>query len=316
MEKIVSCIGVGNIGRAWAIAFSRGGCRVKLFDLDDANLKRSLSMIEDSLTDLQEAGLIKDKEPLLAHMEICSSMEDAIQGVDHVQESVIENLDVKRQIFSNMDALAASHTVLASSSSEFMSSQFVGDTANPERCLIAYPFNPPYLIPLVELSGHAGTDDAVLDRTRSLLTHIGMAPVTVKKEIKAFLLNRLQAAVVCEALHLVGEGYCTAEDLDRAMTQGLAVRWAFMGPFMTGHLNASGGYRQYMRIFGDTFKRMGADLNVTYPFGFDLTDAISDVMEKTIPTERIAEGQRWRDRRLAALAGHLARAEPFQGEGE
>ena len=192
-----------------------------------------------------------------------------------------------------------------------MSSEFVGDFPGAERCLIAHPFNPPYLIPVVEISGHAGTSAVAIDHTRRLLEEIGMSPVVVKKEIKVLLLNRLQAAVVGEALRLVGEGYCSAEDLDRAMSDGIGLRWAFMGPFCTGHLNSSGGYRQYMRTFGGTFRRMCADVNVTYPFDNELIDAVSDSMEKTIPLDRVDEGQRWRDQRLIALLKHKAAAADF-----
>ncbi|MEM1114587.1 MAG: 3-hydroxyacyl-CoA dehydrogenase [Pseudomonadota bacterium] len=304
MDTQVACIGVGNVGRAWAIAFARGGHRVRLFDTEQTALERSLVQIATSLDDLQSALLVDDADAILARIDTCASMEQALTGTDHVQESVIEDIEIKRQLFAEMDALAAPGCVLASSSSEFMSSEFVGDTKNPQRCLVAHPFNPPHLIPLVEICGHPGTDPSVVQRTRELFERIGMSPVVVNREVKAFLLNRLQAAVVGEAMHLVGEGYCSAEDLDRAMSDGLGLRWSFMGPFMTGHLNASGGYREYMRTFGDTYRRMCADLSTNYPFDLQLIDRVSGDMEKTFPADRIAEGQRWRDQRLIDLLRH------------
>lgn len=314
MAKNVACIGVGNIGRAWAIAFARGGCTVRLFDAVPESLAGSLDMIRQSLADLVGADLVEDADSVMARISVSSSAEEAVIGADHVQESAIENLDLKQKLFGELDAICAPETVIATSSSEFMSSQLIKNVRHQERVLVAHPFNPPYLIPLVELSGHSGTSAEVIERSRALFESIGMAPVVVKKEIKAFLLNRLQAAVVAESLYLVGNGYCSAQDLDRAMTNGLALRWSFIGPFMTGHLNASGGYRDYMRDdgYGGTYRRMIADLANETTWDYSLPVAVSQEMEQTIPTADVAKGQRWRDRRLMALLKHKRDAEEFQ----
>jgi L-gulonate 3-dehydrogenase len=311
-QPIVSCIGVGNIGKAWAIAFARGGCRVQVFDSSAKMQAESLEALKVNLADLETAGLIDSATAIEKRIIPCKTLEQALEGAQHVQESIREDLDLKIEIFAKLDSLTPRDVVLASSSSEFMSSQFIGKVKHFERCLVAHPFNPPYLIPLVEISGHPGTSPHCIARTRQLLEDIGMSPVVVSKEIKAFLLNRLQAAVVSEALFLVGEGYCSAEDLDRAMADGLGLRWAFMGPFMTGHLNSSGGYRQYMRDFGDTYRRMTADLRKDYAWQVELADKISDEMEKTVSQERVRDGQRWRDRRLMELLKHKRAAEKFR----
>ncbi|MEO1017860.1 MAG: 3-hydroxyacyl-CoA dehydrogenase [Pseudomonadota bacterium] len=309
--KTVACIGVGNVGRAWAIAFARGGCRTRLYDAQPGSVERSLEQMEANLVDLQSAGLIEDRQELKDHLIVCDSLEAAVDGADYVQESIKEDLTLKKEIFATLDHTASVDTILASSTSEFMSSQFAMVANAPERCLVAHPFNPPYLIPLVELSGHSMTSADTIDRARAFLEEIGMSPVVVQKEIKAFLLNRLQAAVVSEALFLVGEGYCTATDLDRAMTDGLGLRWAFMGPFMTGHLNASGGYSEYMRNYGDTFRRMIDDLNPDYKWSLDLVDSIHAEMTDTVATDRVADGQAWRDRRLMAALNVRRAAEQF-----
>ncbi|MGL5838964.1 MAG: 3-hydroxyacyl-CoA dehydrogenase NAD-binding domain-containing protein [Sphingorhabdus sp.] len=305
-ERVIACVGVGNIGRAWAIAFARGGCIVRLYDSNAEALSRSTDLIAKSVADLAAAEMIDNADQLLARISICQSVEETLDGADHVQESIVENLELKIRVFGELDALADPRTILATSSSEFMSSQIIGEVKHTERVLVAHPFNPPYLIPLVEISGHEGTDPQAIQGTRDLLEGIGMAPVVVKKEIKAFLLNRLQAAVVAESLYLVGNGYCSAEDLDRAMTNGLALRWAFIGPFMTGHLNASGGYRDYMRDdgYGGTYRRMISDLANASDWDYALPVAVSEEMERTIPTAEIADGQRWRDKRLMALLKH------------
>jgi L-gulonate 3-dehydrogenase len=312
MVDTIACVGFGNIGRAWAIAFARGGCNVQIFDSAARVQAESLKALEANLADLEVSGLIDSAAIVRSRMRPCDSLATALRGASYVQESVREDLALKIEVFAELDALAPPDVILASSSSEFMSSQFIGRVQHAERCLVAHPFNPPYLIPLVEISGHSGTSPQAVAGARALLEQIGMSPVVVAKEIKAFLLNRLQAAVVSEALYLVGEGYCTADDLDRAMSDGLGLRWAFMGPFMTGHLNSSGGYRQYMRDYGDTYRRMTADLRKDYPWPVELADSISSEMEKTVPRERVRDGQRWRDRRLMELLKHKRDAEKFR----
>ncbi|MEO0419439.1 MAG: 3-hydroxyacyl-CoA dehydrogenase [Pseudomonadota bacterium] len=312
----IACIGVGNIGRAWAISFARGGCDVRLYDNDSGNLERSLKHIAASLRDLAEAGLIDDPALIERRITMVSDLKDAVSGCTYIQECIVENLGVKQKLFEELDILCSPETIIASSSSEFMASQLIARVKNEARVLVAHPFNPPYLIPLVEIAGHSATSDDVIMRTRVLLESIGMSPVVVRKEIKAFLLNRLQAAVVAEALHLVGEGYCSATDLDRAMSEGLGLRWAFMGPFQTGHLNASGGYRDYMRddSYGGTFRRMIGDLDINSDWHYSLPEAISTEMEQKIPINEIADGQRWRDKRLMALLKHKASERDYGGD--
>ncbi|QLC23934.1 3-hydroxyacyl-CoA dehydrogenase [Parasphingopyxis algicola] len=310
----VACVGVGNIGRAWAISFARGGCNVRLYDTNSDNLERSLAHIAASLRDLADANLIDDPAAIGERISALSNLDEAVSECAHVQECIVENLAIKQAFFAELDSLCDPDTIIASSSSEFMASQLIEQVENSARVLVAHPFNPPYLIPLVEIAGHPGTADDAIASTRNLLEAIGMSPVVVKKEIKAFLLNRLQAAVVAEALHLVGEGYCSATDLDRAMSDGLGLRWAFMGPFQTGHLNASGGYRDYMRddSYGGTFRRMIGDLATRNDWPYGLAEDISAEMEQLIPTDEIIDGQRWRDKRLMALLKHKA-AQPDYG---
>ncbi len=302
--ETVACIGVGNIGRAWAIAFARGGKSVRLFDASSEVLEGALDIIQTNAADLETASMIDSANQLMARITVSSSLEDAVNGAGYVQESIKEDIALKTMIFAELDAAAGSDTILASSSSEFMSSQFISEAQNPERCLVAHPFNPPSVIPLVEICGHPGTDPAVIQKTRDLFENIEMSPVVINKEIKAFLLNRLQAAVVGEALYLVGAGYCSASDLDRAMTDGLGLRWAFMGPFRTGHLNASGGYAEYMRTYGDTFRRMIDDLQLDQGFDLELIDQVAAEMEETVPADEVPMAQRWRDQRLMELIKH------------
>ncbi|MEM9287904.1 MAG: 3-hydroxyacyl-CoA dehydrogenase [Pseudomonadota bacterium] len=310
----LACVGAGNVGRAWAIAFARGGHTVRLYDRDADAVQQALALIGENVDDLKSAGLVGEDDVLLDRITIAPSLAVAVDGAVHVQESVKEDLSIKCAVFEEIDSLAPPDVVIASSSSAFLSSKFVGGTQHPSRCLVAHPFNPPYLIPLVELCGHPGTDPDLLERTQALMVSSGMSPIVLKKEIKAFLLNRLQSAVLSEAMFLVGEGYCSAEDLDRAMSDGLGLRWSFMGPFMTGHLNASGGFRDYVRLLGDAFQSTSKELCRDYDWSPALVDTVANAMEAKIPADRVSQGQRWRDRRLMAQRLHKRSQPGFTDE--
>ena len=172
--------------------------------------------------------------------------------------------------------------------------------------------NPPYLIPLVELCPAPQTADSVLTTVDALLTDCGMATIRLKKEVSGFLLNRLQAAVLGEAYHLVSEGYCSSADIDRVMTEGLARRWSFIGPLMTGHLNASEGYQQFIDLLGPTWEKLISSMRTRTDMSDALIAQIVADMCDQVPVSEIAAAQAWRDRRLMALARHLEDQPGFQ----
>jgi 3-hydroxyacyl-CoA dehydrogenase len=167
--------------------------------------------------------------------------------------------------------------------------------------LVAHPVNPPSFIPLVELCGTPKTSRATLDVACHLLSAAGMKPITLKKEIDGFILNRLQYTLVAEALHLVGEGYCSAADVDRVMTDGLALRWAFLGPFAVAHLNAVDGFQGFVDRLGPMMRHMGEDARTTYGWTTEQIAHIHGELIETQPVADIADLQRDRDRSILAL---------------
>lgn len=244
----IACVGVGVIGAGWAAAFARAGHTVRLYDADASVLGTAAARIGDILDNLN-AGASR------AHLSVVDDLAQAINDCDHVQESIVEDLESKRILFARLDSLTTAGTTLGSSTSEFAGSRFMNVERAPERCLVVHPTNPPYLVPLVELCPTESTAPSVINRTETLLRECGLSPVRIHREVAGFVLNRLQAAVIAESLHLVAEGVISAMDLDRVMADGLGRRWAFMGPFLTGHLNAKAGYRQYMRQYGAGYRR-------------------------------------------------------------
>jgi 3-hydroxyacyl-CoA dehydrogenase len=306
MQKIIACIGAGNVGRAWAIVFARAGHTVRLFDADPTTVpQRALPAIDISLADLVVAGLLPEAASVRARIQACSTLEHALEDADHIQESASENLAIKTELFSAIDALAAPAAIIASSTSAIPGSKLFEHLPGRSRCLVAHPVNPPYLIPLVELCPTPWTDPQVVARCRQFMADCGQQPVALKREITGFLLNRLQFALAGEALHLVGEGYCTTEDIDLVMTAGLARRWAFIGPFEVGHLNATAGYAGFMQGLGDMVRSVAADVQPDYPWDAALVERIHARLSARTPVEAVPERQAWRDRQLMAVARFL-----------
>lgn len=296
-----ACIGSGNVGRAWAVVFAGAGHDVALHDSDPAQVQRALPMIRRTLEQLAAAGrLTGTPAAALARIHPAATLAEAVIGAAHVQESVREEVEIKRRVVAQIADHAPLDAIIASSTSALPGSAFLTHIAHPERALVAHPVNPPSLIPLVELCGSGRTDDAALAGCRDFMTQVGMKPVTLRKEIDGFLLNRLQYALVAEALHLVGEGYCSAEDIDTVMTQGLALRWLSIGPFETAHLNATGGYAGFVDQFGAMMRKMGSDARTDYDWSAELVARIHEGLAARVPVASIPERQAWRDGRILA----------------
>lgn len=299
---IVACIGAGNVGRAWAIVFARAGHTVRLFDADPATVtSRALPAIQRNVSDLLEHGLVSETA-FVTRIEAAASLEAALDGATHVQESAWENIDAKRKLFAELDRLSLPDAVIASSTSAIQPSAFLGDIPGRARCLVAHPVNPPYLIPLVELCASEWTSATTIDRCEAFMTQCGQKPIRVRREIEGFILNRLQFALVGEALHLVGNGYCSVADVDAVLTEGLARRWSFIGPFEVGHLNATAGYRGFMDGLGGMVRGVTRDLQVDYAWDAALVERIHAELAARTPVERVPERQAWRDRKLMQVA--------------
>ncbi len=305
MEKI-AIVGAGLVGRAWAIVFARAGYPVMLYDTNPDTVGRSLETVESSLKDLAEFGLIAETPSVIrARMSIAKSLEEVLAGAAYAQESTLENVDIKKQIFADMDAVAAPNTILASSTSTFMTSAFATEVKGRHRCLVAHPVNPPYLIPLVEVSPAAFTAPDVAKRTYDLMEAVGQKPIMMNKETQGFILNRLQWALMAEAYRLVDDGYVGVEDLDKCLKDGLGLRWSFIGPFEVGDLNAPGGIADYSRRFGPMIYEMDrSEQSNARPWSDELLAKIEKERRQYMQVSDIGARSKWRDRRLMGLMAH------------
>lgn len=300
----VVCIGAGTIGRGWACAFLGEGHHVVLVDHELSALQAAEREIARTLGLLKSCG--DAAAELLKSLTATTDLRSALDGADYVQESIVEDVSAKRTLFIQLDKLCAENVVVGSSTSAIAGSDFMGGLRISPRCLVVHPTNPPYLVPLVELCASPWTSEQTLAQTESLLKQMGKTPVRINRELPGYVLNRLQAAVVGEALHLIGKGFISPEDLDKVMTDGLGFRWCIAGPFLTGHLNAPAGYLDYMTRYGHLYQDLIRQLHIDYAWTKQDIAKADEMVRQSTGECAIDELQDWRDRSLRTLGPLLA----------
>ena len=313
MERI-ALVGGGLIGQAWAIVFGRAGHEVMLYDAEPAALKRARDAIAARLADLASFRLVDDPHAILGRIGYATGLAEALDGAAHIQESAPELVEVKRELYAELDRLAAPDAILASSTSGIPASAFTEHVAGRHRCLVAHPINPPFVTPLVELCPAPWTDSAVVDRTHDLMTRVGQAPIRLNKEVQGFVANRMQAALLGAALRMVADGVASAADIDTAIKHGIGLRWSFMGPLETIDLNAPGGIADYLRRYGPLYQAIEGEHGPLEWTGDALLRQVDAERRAVLPSEGLAERSAWRDRRLMALAAQKREAAAHIGE--
>jgi L-gulonate 3-dehydrogenase len=302
----VAVIGAGLIGRAWSIVFARAGFQVNLWDQFPQQTTLALTFIADRLPELRTAGLLADEpEAVRARIQPKQSFWEAVRDVEYIQENGPERVDIKTGVFTELERAARPDAVIASSSSGIPASAFTEHLQTRQRCLIAHPVNPPYLVPLVEICPSPWTDPEITQRTRDIMVKAGQVPATVKKEIEGFALNRLQGALLAEAFRLLADDVLSPTDLDALVKHGLGLRWSFMGPLETIDLNAPGGLADYCSRYGPLYATMQEQMK---PLAWDaaLVDRLHTARRAELPVNMQPVRQEWRDRRLMALLAHKA----------
>ena len=300
----VGIVGVGLVGRAWANVFARAGWEVALYDAHAATREAAPDLIRDALHDLAGHGLVDDPDAAAARITAVDSLAAAVDGVELVQESGPETVEAKTALFSELDRAAPRTAILASSSSAIVASRFTEALEGRDRCLIAHPVNPPHVVPIVELCGAPWTSQDVVGRAREIYDSVGQVTIEVKKEVDGFILNRLQAVLLSEALRLVRDGYCSSKDLDKTIAHGLGLRWSFMGPFETIELNAPGGIADYCSRFGESFYGLSSVEVTPELWSREGVEELVADWGSALSPEEIQRKSRWRDERLAALVAH------------
>jgi 3-hydroxyacyl-CoA dehydrogenase len=245
----VAIIGTGVIGASWAALFLAKGLDVVATDIApdaEASLKR---FVDAAWPALERLGLAHGASPL--RLAFTADLPEAVKGVDLVQENGPERIEFKKKLYGQLDELLPSDVIIASSSSGLTMSEIQsGCPFHPERCVIAHPFNPPHLIPLVEIVGGAKTSEETIKRASGFYTALGKRTVRLHKEVPGHVANRLQAALSREVYHLVGEGVVSVADVDTAVCWGPGLRWGIMGQVLLNHLGGGqGGMEHFLKQF-------------------------------------------------------------------
>lgn len=258
-----AALGGGVIGASWAALFLAAGRSVALFDPAPGAEYHVRRYVESAWPTLLELGLADQGDP--DQISFHSDPSTAVDGAGFVQESVPEQLEVKHELFAEIEPALAADAIVASSASGLTLTEMQIGWANPDRFVLGHPFNPPHLIPLVEVLGNGRTGAGVVEQARAFYESVGKVTIEVKREVPGHVANRLQAALWREAIHLISEGIASVDDVDTAVWAGPGLRWAAMGPTMLFHLGAGeGGLTSFCQRYSESFNRWWDDLGTPH----------------------------------------------------
>ena len=295
-----ACIGGGVIGGGWAARFVLNGVDVAVHDPDPETGRKASEVLDNA--ERVFARLFGDARPARGALRVARSIGEAVEGAGFIQESVPERLDLKRAVLAEVDAAAAPEVVIGSSTSGLLPSDMQRDLAHPGRLLVGHPFNPVYLLPLVEIVGGRATSAAAVGRAREVYASLGMKPVVVAKEIDAFIGDRLQEALWREALWLVHDGVATVEEIDDVIRYSFGLRWAQMGIFQVYRVaGGEAGMRHFMAQFGPCLEWPWTKLTDVPDLDDALVEKIAGQSDAQAAGRSVRELERIRDDNLAGI---------------
>ncbi|MFK4259594.1 3-hydroxyacyl-CoA dehydrogenase NAD-binding domain-containing protein [Agrobacterium tumefaciens] len=245
--RTVAIIGAGLIGGSWAAFFLSRGLKVRVYDPDVSGEPRLREVVDNALADLAQLGPIHRPDP--GDLLFSGDLQVVLEGCDYVQENAPEKLPLKQELLRDICRLTAADVVIGSSTSSFRPGELQEESgADAQRILVAHPFNPPHLLPLVELVAGPRTSSLAQDAAWRFFERLGKAPIRIIREAPGHVANRMTAALWREAVSIVAEGIASVEDVDRAIRYGPGLRWAVDGPHMLYHLGGGpGGIEAYLR---------------------------------------------------------------------
>lgn len=300
-DASIAVVGAGVIGASWAALFLSAGHRVRVYDPATETGSRVTAFIADAWPTL--AHIRRVVEGWEQRLSFHASPTEAVAGAAFVQESLPERLPIKHEVYRAFESSLQSNAIVATSSSGLLLSDMQRAWRDCSRFILGHPFNPPHLIPLVELLGNTKTADGVLDASAAFYTSLGKVPIMVNKEVPGHVANRLQAALWREAINLVVSGVASVTDVDKAITAGPGLRWAIMGPHMLFNLGGGdGGMRDFCQRYRDPFHTWWESLGAPL-----LTDEVRDTLVQGVDAEAggrtIADLAKERDKKLVNLLG-------------
>lgn len=303
----VAALGGGLIGRSWVALFLAAGKSVTVFDPDPATETRIKGAIETSWPVLRELGLARS-DGFDGDLVVVDDPRAAVDGADFVQESIPERIALKHELYRSIEPVLGPGAVVATSASGLTLTELQSGWRDPARFVLGHPFNPPHLIPLVEVMGNDRTAPGVVDWTRRFYESVGKVTIEVRREVPGHVANRLQAALWREAIHLVNEGVASVTDIDTAVSSGPGLRWAVMGPTLLFHLGGDdGGLAAFCQRYGGSFNRWWDDLGTLH-----LDDETAQRLADGLSAAQLPEIEALaadRDRLLTAVVAATHRAQ-------
>ena len=303
--KRVGVVGCGTIGCGWATFFAMKGLETRLYDQQPASLEKAYEKVKQNLQTLIGLGEINQAQAdkAIENIYIGKSMEDALEGVTFVQESIYEDYDAKKALFKELDQILDESVIIATSSSGLLMTEIQTAVERfPERCLIGHPINPVFLVPLVEIVPGKQTKPEYMVTTRAFYESIGKVPVTLKKEVPGYLENRLTAALYREAIDLAINDVASVEDIDKTIWAGPGLRYALMGPLLIYHLGGGeGGTRYFIDHLGTALTQWWEDMNTWTKIPEGAADILEKGVEEAMKNKSISDMCAWRDKKLVEL---------------
>jgi 3-hydroxyacyl-CoA dehydrogenase len=302
--KKVACVGSGLIGQGWATLFLAKGYEVTLQDLREDLLKSASEQIALNLEFMESNGLLQKGKatPAGKHIRTTTVLAEAVRGADYIQECVFDSYPVKKEVFKALDALVPADTIIASSSSGLLMSEIQTVVTRPERCVLTHPFLPVHLIPLVEIVGGGQTSAETVQVAYDLMVKLDKVPVRLKKEVSGYIVNRLQAAILREAVDLVVTGVASAEAVDKAFCTGMGMRDPFIGPLLRAHL-AGDGIESFLENYSDSYgvrwESMATWKSVSPPMREALVKKVKAM--PIVCENSLNQIKNWRDRMLVEM---------------
>ena len=299
MINHTAVIGAGVIGSSWAALFLAAGLDVAIYEPSEAARTKAKAFIQDAWPTLVELGMTERGNRDNIHFH--TTLKDAVSKAQFIQECVPERLELKQQLFAELEPLLRPEAIVASSASGLMLSEMQQAWQNPARFILGHPFNPPHLIPLVEVLANTQTAEGVLEVAEAFYEMVGKVTIRIKREVPAHVANRLQAAVWREAIYLVESGVASVEDVDKAMWAGPGLRWAAMGPHMLFHLGAGeGGLEEFCNRYAQSFHRWWDDLK-DVRLTPELIETLANGIKEESLGKTVEEGAADRDELIVAM---------------
>jgi len=307
IHKVV-CVGAGLIGQGWATIFSSAGLEVTLQDVTETLLEKAMEGVKSNLIFLEAKSFLKQGEAEAALKRIKTSrlIGEAVREADYVQESVPDHYDFKKQVFREMDVAAPEHAILASSSSGLLMTEIQKATRKPGRCVLVHPVLPVFLIPLVEIAGGEQTSRETLTATYDFMKRLGKVPVLLKREVSGYIVNRLQAALLREAIDLVDKDIVSAEDVDKAFCMGIGLRDPIVGPFLRIHL-AGDGVERFIENYSQSYRYRWETMETWTSIPPSAAEKIVKGVKEMemVRSRKLEEIKVWRDEMLVKLLNVL-----------